>query len=158
MTLRKQCEMNRFKKSKKNTCSCTNCKYQVLISPDTVKEKTFGSVIATYVECPVCGERLLKQLDTEKTRELAERGVKLEMLQRQGKKLSDKQKSRLKNIEKMLFSTRQNLKHLWWDEIYQSLNHYDESEKTEIADQELTLGNEVTSTEQAGERMVEHVI
>ena len=46
---------------------------------------------------------------------------------------------------------------LYWEKIYQSLNQYEE-EKTEIADQELTLGDKVTSTEQAGERMVEHVI
>lgn len=149
--------MNRWKKPKKNVCSCINCQYQVPISPDTVKEKTFDTVIATFVECPVCGERLLKQLDTQKTRELAERGVRLEMLQRQGKKLSEKQKSRLKSIEKTLFNTRRNLNRLYWEKIYQSLNQYEE-EKTEIADQELTLGDKVTSTEQAGERMVEHVI
>ena len=162
--------MNRWKKPKKNVCSCINCQYQVPISPDTVKEKTFEGmiptifehgedqpIIATFIECPVCGERLLKQLDTQYTRELAERGVRLEMLQRQGKKLSEKQKSRLKSIEKTLFNTRRNLNRLYWEKIYQSLNQYEE-EKTEIADQELTLGDKVTSTEQAGERMVEHVI
>lgn len=152
--------MNRWKKPKKNKCQCSNCGYAITITPDTVKEKTFDnepSIIATYVECPVCGERLLKQLDTESTSKMAHHGVKLEMLQRQGKKLNNKQKSRLNKIEKYLFNTRKNLNLLYWDEIYQLLNQYEEA-KTEMADQEPVLGDEVTSTEQAGtERMAEHV-
>lgn len=158
--------MNRWKKPKKNICHCGNCGYDITITPDTVKEKTFDEyvpvvdkempIIATYIECPVCGERLLKQLDTEHTSKLAQHGVRLEMLQRQGKKLNDKQKSRLKKIEKHLFNTRKSLNLLYWDEIYQLLNQYEEA-KTEMADQESVLGDEVTSTEQAGERMAEHV-
>lgn len=158
--------MNRWKKPKKNICHCSNCGYDIMITPDTVKEKTFGKhmpvvdkempIIATYIECPVCGELLLKQLDTERTSKMAQHGVKLEMLQRQGKKLNNKQKARLKKIEKDLFNTRKSLNLLYWDEIYQLLNQYEDA-KTEMADQEPTLGNEVTSTEQAGERMAEHV-
>ena len=134
--------MNRCKKPKKNMCHCSNCGYDTMISPDTVKEKTFDMeiatrierpVIATYVECPVCGERILKQLDTEKTMALAKHGVKLQLMQKQGKKLSDKQKSRLKRIESHLFNTRKNLNLLYWDEIYQSLNPVEE-DKTGTAD------------------------
>lgn len=152
--------MKRWKKQKKNICHCHNCNYGINITPDTVKEKTFEdtfetAITATYVECPVCGERLLKQLDTSKTMELAEKGVKLEMLQKRGKKLSDKQKNRLKGIERVLSNTRKKLKDRYWDEIYQSLNQY-EPDQTEMANQEPTLGDEVTSTEQAGERMAEH--
>lgn len=142
-------------------CRCHNCGYQVLISPDTVKEKTFGNnledaIIATYIECPVCGERLLKQLDNELTYEKSKQGAKLELLQRQGKKLNDKQKQRLKSINTVLANTRGKLNKLYWDETYQSLNQW-EDDKTEMADQEPTLGNEVTSTENAGERMAEDV-
>ena len=131
--------MKVWKKQKKRTCNCHNCGYEIQISPDTVKEKTFGhtledAIIATYVECPVCGERLLKQIDIPKTMEMAKKGVKLEMLQKKGKKLSDKQKNRLKSIELMLSNTRKKLKTQYWDEIYQSLNQY-EDEKTGMVDQ-----------------------
>jgi len=148
-------------KKQKHVCRCHNCDYMVPISPDTVKEKTFGNnledaIIATYVECPVCGERLLKQLDNELTYEKARQGAKLELLQRQGKKLNDKQKQRLKSINSMLSNTRGKLNKLYWDETYQSLNQW-EDDKTEMADQEPTLGEEVTSTVNAGERMAEYV-
>lgn len=131
--------MKVWKKQKKRACKCYNCGYEIQISPDTVKEKTFGdslkdTIIATYVECPVCGERLLKQLDTPETAEMAENGVKLELLQKRGKKLSNKQKNRLKSIEVMLSNTRKKLKTQYWDEIYQSLNQY-ENEKTGMVDQ-----------------------
>lgn len=147
-------------KKQKHVCRCHNCGYMVLISPDTVKEKTFGilgdTLIATYVECPVCGERLLKQLDNELTYEKAKQGAKLELLQRQGKKLNDKQKQRLKSINSMLSNTRGKLNNAYWDETYQSLNQW-EDDKTEMADQEPILGEEVTSTVNAGERMAEYV-
>lgn len=161
--------MKRWKKQKKNLCTCTNCGYNITVSPDTVKEKTFEGmiptifehgedqpIIATFIECPVCGERLLKQLDTQQTYELARKGVKLELLQRQGKKLSDKQKAKLKSIEQTLFNARKKLNELYWDETYQSLNQYEE-EKTEMVNQEPMLGNKVTNTVKLGERMAEHV-
>lgn len=128
------------KQQKKKACRCYNCGYDITISPDTVKEKTFGGIIATYVECPVCGERLLKQLDTEETRAKAEKGVKLELLQKSGKKLSPAQKRRLQSIETMLYNKRKILKEMYWDETYQSLNHYEE-EKTGTADPEPTQGD-----------------
>lgn len=159
-------------KKRKHVCRCHNCGYNVPISPDTVKEKTFEvnttekllgeeithpiAIMATYVECPVCGERLLKQLDNELTYEKAKQGAKLELLQRRGKKLSDKQKQRLKSINSVLSNTRGKLNKAYWDETYQSLNQW-EFDKTEMADQEPTLGDEVTSTENAGERMAENV-
>lgn len=149
--------MIRAKKQKKKICRCYNCNYDITISPDTVKEKTFENVIATYVECPVCGERLLKQLDTEETQAKAEKGVKLEMIQMSGKKLSPAQKRRLQSIETMLYNIRKNLKELYWDEVYQSLNQY-EDEQTGMTDPEPIQGDTgvllrpITS----GERMNEH--
>lgn len=132
--------MIRAKKQKKNVCRCYNCGYDVAISLDTVKEKTFGEIIATYVECPVCGERLLKQLDTEETQAQAGKGVKLELLQKSGKKLSLAQKRRLQSIEMMLYNKRKILKKMYWDETYQLLNHYEE-EKTGTADPEPAQGD-----------------
>lgn len=151
--------MLRVKKLKRNVCKCHNCGYQVAISPETVKEKTSilydgQTVIATYIECPVCGERLLKQLDTQETMKKAKTGAHLEAQMRQGKKLSDKQKKRLKSIEKVLYNERSKLNAQYWDEIYQSLNPIDE--KTGMADQEPILGDEVTNTVEVGERMNEH--
>ena len=149
--------MIRAKKQKKKVCRCYNCDYDITISPDTVKEKTFDGIIATYVECPVCGERLLKQLDTEETRAKAEKGVKLELLQKSGKKLSPAQKRRLQSIETMLYNKRKILKEMYWDETYQSLNHYEE-EKTGTADLEPTQGDTGISLRPiiSGERMNEH--
>lgn len=109
-------------KKQKRVCSCQNCGYSIPISPDTVKEKTLENVIATYIECPVCGERVLKQLDTEETRKKALKGAKLELLQRQGRKLTNKQKISLKSITKMLSIKRSQLKELYWDESYRLLN------------------------------------
>lgn len=153
--------MLRVKKLKRNVCKCHNCGYQVSITPNSVKEKTAvlydgQVVIATYIECPVCGERLLKQLDTQETMQKAKIGAGLELHMRQGKKLTDKQKKRLKSIEKMLDNERSKLNAQYWDEIHQSLNPTDD-EKTGMADQEPTLGDEVTNTVKVGERMNEHV-
>ena len=147
-------------KKKKNVCKCYNCGYQVSITPNSVKEKTSvlyddQVVIATYVECPVCGERLLKQLDTPETQRKARTGASIELQLRQGKKIPDKQKKRLKSIEKVLYNERLKLNAQYWDEIYQSLNPIDE-EKTETANQEPILGDEVTNTVKVGERMNEH--
>lgn len=149
--------MIRAKKQKKKICRCHNCGYNITISPDTVKEKTYENVIATYVECPVCGERLLKQLDSMYSRMQAEKGVKLEMMQRSGKKLSPAQKKRLQSIETMLFNIRKNLNKLYWDKVYQSLNQYEE-DQTGMADSEPMQEEQVTVADKAGERMSEHEI
>ena len=143
--------MIKFLKPKRNLCRCLNCGYAVQITPENVKERTFEYAIATYIECPVCGEKILKQLDTEETQKLAEKGVFFELLKRQGKRLSERQKRQLKSIEKTLFNTRSELNKRHWEQTYQSLNPFDEDEKTEMADQEPTLGNQVTSTVNAGE-------
>lgn len=163
--------MLRVKKLKRNVCKCHNCGYQVSIIPNSVKERIFEvditekllgedithpvALIATYIECPVCGERLLKQLDTPETQRKARTGASIELHMRQGKKLTDKQKKRLKSIEKVLYNERSKLNAQYWDEIYQSLNPIDE--KTGMADQEPILGDEVTNTVKVGERMNEHV-
>lgn len=146
--------IRRAKTTKRNICVCNNCGYRITIMPENIHESTMGDLIATYIECPVCGERILEQLDTEETVALAEKGVKLQLLQRKGRKLSESQKKRLQSIETKLFKIRLQLRKQHWNEIYQSLN---EDEKTETADQELTLGDKVTITEQDGERMNEHV-
>lgn len=146
-----------WKKHNKDVCRCTNCGYNIIVSPTTVKEKWVGSLLATYLECPVCGEKNLKQLDTKQTYDLSRKGVKIQLLQKQNKKLSDKQKNRLKGIEKHLLIARKNLQK-YWDEIYQLLNQYESEEKTEMADQEPTLGNQVTSTETLGEKEAEHAV
>lgn len=149
--------MIRAKKQKRNKCTCVNCGNVTPISPQTVKEKTFDDIIAMYIECPVCGEKILKQLDTEVTQEQAQKGVKLDLLKREGKKLSDSQKKRLQSIERELYNKRLELNSLYWDEIYQSLNQTDEEdEKTEMANQEPLLGSQVTNTVKLGERMAEH--
>lgn len=134
--------MIRVKKNKNTKATtCYNCSRVIPISPDTVKEKTFDSgVIATYIECPICGERLLKQLDIDQTREKAAKAVKLELLQRKGKKLSQRQKNWLKSTEKWIRNIRLKLNNLYWDEIYQSLNPVDE-DQTGMDDQKPDSGN-----------------
>ena len=124
--------MIRAKKQKRKICKCHNCGYDITISPDTVKEKTFGVVIAT-------------------------KGVKLEMMQMSGKKLSPSQKKRLQSIETMLYNKRKLLKELYWDETYQSLNQYEEAQ-TGMADLEPTQGDIGVSLRPitSGERMNEH--
>lgn len=149
--------MIRAKKQKRNKCICQNCDYVIPINPHTVKEKTIDDIIAVYVECPVCGERILKQLDTEETQQEAQRGVKLRMLQDKGKKLSDSQKKRLQSIEKELYNKRLKLNSSHWDEIYQSLNQL-EDDQTGTAHLEPIQGNTGTllRPKTSGERMVEH--
>ena len=103
--------MIRAKKQKKTACKCPNCGNLVYISPEAIKEKTLeDSLKATYLECPVCGERILKQLDTFHSLTLAEKSVKLHLQQRKGKKLSQKQKNRLQSIEEELYKIRLQLK------------------------------------------------
>lgn len=129
--------MNKFKRLKMKVW-CYNCGYDIPIIVDTVKEKTFNDVIATYVECPVCGERILKQLDTQETLEAAQVAVKYDSLRRTGKKLSKTQIQRWKKAELTLDKIRSQLNKDFWDEINQSLNQYEP--KTEMANQEPILG------------------
>lgn len=120
--------MIRARKQKEKVCKCPNCFYEITIVPERVKEKTFDidvalTVTATYVECPVCGENILKQLDDYDTLETSRQGIKLDLLKRDSKKkLSKAQRTRLQSIETMLYNRRLQLKKKYWDEIYQSLN------------------------------------
>lgn len=118
---------------KTKKCKCENCGYNVTISQKTVHEKIFpgpmqcrptGYLIATYVECPVCGECILKQLDTYDTIKLAEKGVKLEIAtkNKRAKKLSTEKKDKLKNITKVLCTKRQQLRKLYWNEASYRIN------------------------------------
>lgn len=134
----------RTKNKKKTTCVCENCSYTVPINHTTVKEKEYANgITATYLDCPVCGNKILKQLDTKDTLALAERGVKLQVMQKESDKLSNAQKKRISKhvstIEKRLLSLRNQLKKRFWNEIYQSLNS-EEDTKTGEADQEPNLG------------------
>lgn len=101
--------------------TCSNCGYKIHIGKDIIKEHTFNDIIATYIECPVCGENLLKQLDTKETLEVAKVGVKLESL-RLGGHIKSKQAKKLKSIERKLYNMRKSLNKDNWDFIYQQLN------------------------------------
>lgn len=120
--------MLRARKQKEKVCKCPNCFYEIVVTPERVKEKTYDidialTVTATYVVCPVCGENILKQLDDPDTLETSKQGIKLDLLKRDSrKKLSKAQKTRLQSIETMLYNRRLQLKKRYWDEIYQSLN------------------------------------
>ena len=145
------------RRTKAKTCTCPNCKYGIVIQPSAVKEQVFDAdvietIIATYIECPVCGEKILKQLDTERSHKLARTGAKLELIKRQGTKLLPKQKQKLQSIENTLGEIRTQLQNDFWDEIYRSLNE----EKTEAADQRLISGQQGTITVNDGERTDEH--
>lgn len=106
---------------------CNNCGYSTQLTPSTIKETKIldisdSNLYALYIECPVCGERTLKQLDNDKTNELRLVVVKLKLMQRKGKKLSDKQKKRLFKFDFELNNIRKSLNTLYWDEVYQLLN------------------------------------
>lgn len=118
---------------KTKKCKCENCGYNVTISQKTVHEKIFSGpmqcrptryLIATYVECPVCGERILKQLDTYDTIKLSKKGIKLEIAtkNKRAKKLSTEKKDKLKNITKVLCTKRQQLRKLYWNEASYRIN------------------------------------
>lgn len=117
--------MIRVKKTRQKYTVCVNCGHAIQILPKTVKELDVDGIIATYVECPVCGERLLKQLDTQESQELVNKIMKLELRSNEGKSLSDKEKKRLKSAKLALFNKRLQLRKNYWDEIYQSLNQED---------------------------------
>lgn len=105
---------------------CENCKSEIKLSPSVLKEHFIDSIadrglFATYIECSICGERLLKQLDTAETLEFRDKVVKLKLLQKKGK-LSDKDKKRLLTLDRKLNNIRKNLNKIYWDEVYQFLN------------------------------------
>lgn len=106
---------------------CDNCGQATKLSPSTLKEQEVNEIsdkklFVIYIECPVCGERILKQLDTYETLEIRNKVVKLKLIQRKGK-LSDKDKKRLLLLDKKLNNTRKVLNGLYWDEVYQFLNN-----------------------------------
>lgn len=120
---------------RKKVVNCYNCNSELPLTLSLIQTKDFGleeTIRATYVECPVCGERMLKQLDTVQTyEEIAPKIVKLTLLQ-QKHRLSPKQKNRLLKLERQLKNIRESLNNKHFDEIYQSLNQ----EKTGTANQE----------------------
>ena len=120
---------------RKKIVNCYNCSSELPLTLSLIQTKDFEqeeTIRATYVECTVCGEKMLKQLDTIQTyEELAPKIVKLTLLQ-QKHKLSPKQKSRLLKLERQLKDIRESLNNKYFNEIYQSLNQ----EKTGTANQE----------------------
>jgi len=136
--------MIRTKKAKitERKTTCYNCGQTIDLTPQAIKRKDFDmgiKVIATYIECPVCGENMLKQLDTEETYNvLNPQRMKL-VLKQKNTKLSPKQKDKLSKLNRSIDNTRQKIKPLFWDKVYQLLNPQEDN-KTGIADQELTLG------------------
>lgn len=135
--------VKRTKKAKitEQKLECYNCRTVIDLTPQTIQTKMFKleiNVIATYVECPVCGENMLKQLDTEETYNILNpQRIKL-MLRQKNAKLSPKQKDKLSKLNRSIDNTRQKLKPLFWDKVYQLLNP--QEDETGTADQELTLG------------------
>lgn len=113
-------------KIRKQTTKCDNCGYSTQLTPSILKEEEFNvegnKITALYVECPVCGEKTLKQLDNNESLELKPVVVKLKLVQRKGRKLSDKQKRRLFKLDKELNNIRKTLNTAYWDEVYQLLN------------------------------------
>lgn len=140
--------MNRNHKISKHTCKCINCGYVIGITRSSIKEQKFGDITATYLECPVCGERMLQQLDNDKTLAQATKAVKLRTQIRKQYKLSSKQKKTLKTVENSLYLDRLFLNTHYWDEIYQSLNE----EKTGDADHGHDSGYKVTNTDEVGRK------
>lgn len=137
--------MIRTKKAKitERKTTCYNCGQVINLTPHAIKQQEFDlgiKLIATYIECPVCGEKMLKQLDTEQTQYDSHEVVRLTLKQRK-QKLSKKQSSKLSQLNRHVNQTRQKIKSMFWDEVYQLLNPQ-EDEQTGIADQELTPGSQ----------------
>lgn len=107
--------------------TCNNCGVTFKLTPSILREIHIESIddkglVATYIECPTCGEKMLKQIDNPETLEIKDSVVKLKLRQRACKKLSDKQKTRLLKLDKKLDNIRKVLNDLYWDEVYQYLN------------------------------------
>lgn len=138
---------------RKPIVECYNCGNEMLLSPSLLQVEDFEyeeTVRATYVECPVCGEKMLKQLDTIKTySEDTPKILKLTRMQRH-RKLSQKQKFKLSKLERDVRNTRKSLQDRYHHEIYQLLN-----QETGDANQEHTLGSG-TNTVKLGKE-TEHV-
>lgn len=137
--------MIRTKKAKitERKTTCYNCGQVIDLTPQTIKQKELDlgiKIIATYIECPVCGEKMLKQLDTEQTQYDSHEVVRLTLKQRK-QKLSKKQSSKLSQLNRHVNQTRQKIKPIFWDEVYQLLNPQ-EDEQTGTANQELMPGSQ----------------
>lgn len=103
--------------------NCPNCKTSYNLTVGILKEKEFDSgVIATYVECPVCGENTLKQLDNESTQDLVKKATKYSLLKMKNKKLTSAQKDALRRLNSQLIIQRKKLNQEYWADIHQQLN------------------------------------
>lgn len=119
--------MLRSKKPTKKVFKCDNCGTQLPMMLRYINEKKFDNgIIATYINCPVCGVNILKQLDTAETQDIADKGVKLQLIEKKGRTLSAKQRNRLKSIEKELSNIRRELNRQYWNEIDHSLKQLEE--------------------------------
>lgn len=108
---------------------CQNCDYKSKLTPSILKEVEWRPtghqdiLCITYTECPVCGEREVRQIDSPYTMELSYPVAKLQLRRHHGKKLSDKQKTKLSKLNYKLDNARKVLNELFWDEAYQFLNN-----------------------------------
>lgn len=107
---------------KRYKLKCPNCKAEYTLTAGLIQEKDFNGVIASYVECPVCGENILLQLDSTKTKQIAKKAVKYELLRLKRKKLSPKQKKEMISLNSQLIIQRKKLNKDYWDSIHQQLN------------------------------------
>lgn len=107
---------------KKATKLCENCKHVIQVTKSNIQLKSVDvgldePILVTYMECPVCGDITLCQLDTEDTYALGINLAKKERLRNQGK-LTKGQKQRLQQLNKQLCNKRGNLKP-YWGQVYQ---------------------------------------
>lgn len=111
---------------KNQLTTCDNCGQEIRLTPLTLKDETVEidekKLYVIYTECSVCGERSLKQIDNYESYKLRTPVVKLKLMQRKGRKLSEKQKKRLFKLNKQLDNIRKTLNTLYWDEVYRLLN------------------------------------
>lgn len=112
---------------KKYTVYCENCKGKIELTPTLLQEKviTMGGeeLIATYIECPVCGQISLKQLDTYKSKMLALKLTKKKLRQQHSNKAAaPKDKKRLQQLDKQLSNIRGVLNTKYWAKVHQHLN------------------------------------
>lgn len=106
--------------------TCESCGHRARLTPSELKDKIIEidgiKLYAVYTECPLCGEKSLKQIDNRKTYDLKNIIVKLRLRQHRGKKLSAKQKKKLLKLDHELNTERRNLNSLYYNQVYQSLN------------------------------------
>lgn len=97
---------------------CENCKHRFKISSVNVshkKEFTVNgkSIFLTYYDCPSCGRRHFVQIDDmtslHKLEEVQRMFIKLSIMKRKGKEISEKQSAKFKKARQHLSDYRMKL-------------------------------------------------